>query len=233
MTPCLFEGVRGNYMAKYNNQKAKILFLQQMLYETGENNTISMQMILDTLMQKGIRAERKSIYDDMEVLRYFGMDIRYRRERPSGYYLAGFNGTAVKMPEPVIAIDTENASDEASQETAPAETQTKNIPEEAVQETAVPDRTAWMQQGKSDGKKQMKLQCSVQGRKSAQEYFGKGAEVKYRDDGTYSVSVPLQEDSTFFGWVTAQGGEVRIIKPKKTAQAYRDYLKTLIKDYKQ
>ena len=34
-------------MAKYNNQKAKILFLQQMLYETGENHTVSMQEILD------------------------------------------------------------------------------------------------------------------------------------------------------------------------------------------
>ena len=72
-------------MAKYNNQKAKILFLQQMLYETGENHTVSMQEILDLLLEKGIRAERKSIYDDMEVLRFFGMDIRYKRERPSGY----------------------------------------------------------------------------------------------------------------------------------------------------
>ena len=32
---------------------------------------------------------RKSIYDDVEVLRSFGMDIRYTRERPGGYYLAG------------------------------------------------------------------------------------------------------------------------------------------------
>ena len=40
-------------------------------------------------MEHGIRAERKSIYDDVEVLREFGMDIRYTRERPGGYYLAG------------------------------------------------------------------------------------------------------------------------------------------------
>ena len=219
-------------MAKYNNQKAKILFLQQMLYETGENHTISMQMILDTLMEKGIRAERKSIYDDMEVLRYFGMDIRYRRERPSGYYLAGFSGTAQKMPEPVIAISGGNASDEQNQEAAPAEAKAENVPEEEIPEAALPDRTAWMQPGKADSKKQMKLQCSWKGKDSSLAYFGKSAEVKLRDDGSYSISAPLEEDAVFFGWLTAQGSDVRIVKPKKTAQAYRDYLKTLIKDYK-
>ena len=209
-------------MAKYNNQKAKILFLQQILYETGENHTISMQMILDALMEKGIRAERKSIYDDMEVLRFFGMDIRYRRERPSGYYLAGFSGTAAKMPEPVISLSTENVSN-AEKELSPEE---KNA------DAAAADRTSWMQPEKTDDKKQMKLQCSEKGKGSALKFFGDSAEVKIRDDGSYLVTAPLEEDAVFFGWLTAQNGEVRISKPKKTAQAYRDHLKSLIKEYK-
>lgn len=79
-------------MAKSNNQKAKILYLEKMLRETGEHHAISMQTILANLMEHGIRAERKSIYDDVEVLREFGMDIRYTRERPGGYYLAGQQG---------------------------------------------------------------------------------------------------------------------------------------------
>ena len=66
-------------MAKSNNQKAKILYLEKMLRETGEHHAISMQTILANLMEHGIRAERKSIYDDVEVLREFGMDIRYTR----------------------------------------------------------------------------------------------------------------------------------------------------------
>ena len=64
-------------MAKSNNQKAKILYLEKMLRETGEHHAISMQTILANLMEHGIRAERKSIYDDVEVLREFGMDILY------------------------------------------------------------------------------------------------------------------------------------------------------------
>ena len=56
-------------MAKSNNQKAKILYLERMLQETGEHKTLSMQDILAGLGEHGINAERKSIYDDVEVLR--------------------------------------------------------------------------------------------------------------------------------------------------------------------
>lgn len=50
-------------MAKSNNQKAKILYLEKMLRETGEHRVISMQKILENLEKQGIRAERKSIYE--------------------------------------------------------------------------------------------------------------------------------------------------------------------------
>ncbi len=40
------------------------------------------------LPSKGISAERKSIYDDIERLKLFGCDILSRRSEPKGYYLA-------------------------------------------------------------------------------------------------------------------------------------------------
>ena len=66
-------------MAKSCNQKGKILYLQKMLSETTSQKPVTMQEILAKLEEQGIRAERKSIYDDMETLRDFGMDIHYRR----------------------------------------------------------------------------------------------------------------------------------------------------------
>lgn len=60
-------------MAKSHNQKAKILYLERMLRESSTVRPISMQEILDRLGELGIRAERKSIYDDMETLKDFGM----------------------------------------------------------------------------------------------------------------------------------------------------------------
>ena len=220
-------------MAKYNNQKAKILFLQQMLYESGENHTISMQMILDTLMQKGIRAERKSIYDDMDVLRFFGMDIRYRREKPSGYYLAGFTGPEIRIPQSASPITEEERREEESGRVTDAdktEEKPANAEEESLEE---PDTFSWMNPvGKGDRKKQLKLLCTEKGRSFARSFFGDKAEFKIRDDRYYLVTAPLYEDAVFFGWLTAAGTDIRILKPKKTAQAYREYLKSLIKDYK-
>ena len=76
-------------MAKSRNQKAKILVLEHLLCETGENRAVTMQEILDKLTECGINAERKSIYDDLDALRDFGLDVKYKRGRPGGYYIAG------------------------------------------------------------------------------------------------------------------------------------------------
>ena len=83
-------------MAKSRNQKAKILVLEHLLEETGENRAVTMQEILEKLTECGVNAERKSIYDDLDALREFGLDIKYKRGRPGGYYLAGRNAEEKK-----------------------------------------------------------------------------------------------------------------------------------------
>lgn len=63
-------------MAKGNNQKLKIIYLMKILLErTDETHSITMPEILSALEEYGIHAERKSIYNDIENLRLFGMDI--------------------------------------------------------------------------------------------------------------------------------------------------------------
>ena len=76
-------------MAKSRNQKGKILVIEHLLQGTGESRIVTMQEILDKLLEYGITAERKSIYDDIEALREFGLDVQYKRGRPGGYYLTG------------------------------------------------------------------------------------------------------------------------------------------------
>ena len=73
-------------MAKSRNQKGKILVIEHLLQGTGESRIVTMQEILDKLLEYGITAERKSIYDDIEALREFGLDVQYKRGRPGGYY---------------------------------------------------------------------------------------------------------------------------------------------------
>ena len=66
-------------MARSYNQKAKVLYLERMLNESSKENPVTMQEILNRLEEQGIKAERKSIYDDMETLREFGMKWQRRR----------------------------------------------------------------------------------------------------------------------------------------------------------
>ena len=89
-----------------------------------------------------------------------------------------------------------------------------------------------MQSAKAaDSGKQMKLICTESGKSSVQEFFGGEASFKFRDGVDVAV-VPLRDDKVFFGWITAMGDDVQILKPKKVSQAYRDYLKQLSRRYK-
>ena len=63
-------------MAKQSGQKLKILYIYKLLLEkSDEDNPVSTKEIIDFLKFKGISAERKAIYDDIESLCVFGADI--------------------------------------------------------------------------------------------------------------------------------------------------------------
>ena len=64
-----------------NNQKLKILYLMKILLEkTDETHSITMSEILESLEAYGVSAERKSIYNDIENLRLYGLDIIGEKE---------------------------------------------------------------------------------------------------------------------------------------------------------
>ena len=63
-------------MPKSSNQKIKLLYILKILTEeTNDEHGISIPQLIERLDNLGISAERKSIYDDLEVLRLFGVDV--------------------------------------------------------------------------------------------------------------------------------------------------------------
>ncbi len=62
--------------------------MRAFLEKTDENHPMKVKDLIQYLNDFGITVERKTIYDDIETLRLFGMDILCRREKPSGFYLA-------------------------------------------------------------------------------------------------------------------------------------------------
>ena len=75
-------------MPKSSNQKLKLLYLMKYLMEkSDEEHPLSVADMIEELARYDIKAERKSIYDDLEALRLFGLDIVQSRGKTTGYYI--------------------------------------------------------------------------------------------------------------------------------------------------
>lgn len=75
-------------MARNETQKIKILILYELLLRKGdEEHPISTEELLRALERRGVSAERKSIYADMEALRQFGLDVQCRKGKGGGWFL--------------------------------------------------------------------------------------------------------------------------------------------------
>ena len=62
--------------------------MNYLLQNSDEEHPITVNQMIQYLESNGIAAERKSIYDDIEALRTFGMDIEEcKRGRVFGYYV--------------------------------------------------------------------------------------------------------------------------------------------------
>jgi predicted DNA-binding transcriptional regulator YafY len=90
-------------MARSAQQKLKLLYLESILEEdSDEQHPISTAQLIESLAALGISAERKAIYDDMEALREFGLDIVQVRGKPGGYFLASRD---FELPELKLLVD--------------------------------------------------------------------------------------------------------------------------------
>lgn len=94
-------------MARSSFQKLKLLYIRDYFYHSSdEEHPITVQMIRDMLLSHGIEAERKSIYDDIELLgSVYEMDIIKPQK---GYYYLG--SREFELPEVKLLIDTVTSS---------------------------------------------------------------------------------------------------------------------------
>ncbi len=95
-------------MAKSANQKLKILYLMKIFLEkTDTEHGLTLNEIIDELEKYDISAERKSLYDDIETLRVYGLDIEKSRDTRVRYYIAN---RLFELPELKLLVDAVQAS---------------------------------------------------------------------------------------------------------------------------
>ncbi len=95
-------------MPRSANQKLKLLYLAQFFHEmTDEEHPASVGDIIGYLASLDIKAERKAIYDDIEALRVFGLDIVQVRGKVGGYYEGA---REFELPELKLLVDSVQSS---------------------------------------------------------------------------------------------------------------------------
>lgn len=96
-------------MPKGPNQKVKLLYLAKFFREeTDEEHALTVQQLIEKLNAVDIPANRKTIYDDLEELRLFGLDIvKDMRDRNVYYYLAS---REFELPELKLLVDSVQSS---------------------------------------------------------------------------------------------------------------------------
>lgn len=96
-------------MARYSGQKLKLLYILQLLEdESSESSPVSTARLIAYLGEKGIHADRKTIYDDMESLQIFGYEILKNSSRSGGGYYLGKR--EFELPEIRLLVDAVQAS---------------------------------------------------------------------------------------------------------------------------
>ncbi|MBQ9997800.1 MAG: WYL domain-containing protein, partial [Clostridia bacterium] len=93
---------------KLSHQKLKMMYLAKILLDkTDEEHTITVPEMIAELAKLGISAERKSIYDDLEYLQLYGLDICSNKTRTTNYYIASRD---FELPELKLLVDSVQAS---------------------------------------------------------------------------------------------------------------------------
>ena len=82
--------------------------MDYLLKRSDENHPVTVAQLIGELESHGISAERKSIYDDLESLREYGLDILQTGSgKNSGYYVAS---REFELPELKLLVDSVQSS---------------------------------------------------------------------------------------------------------------------------
>ena len=96
-------------MARSAYQKLKPLYIMNyLLQNSDEDHLVSMSQLIEHLAAHVIPSERKSVYDDIEALRVFGLDIvQGGSGKNAGYYIAN---RSFELPELKLLVDSVQSS---------------------------------------------------------------------------------------------------------------------------
>lgn len=237
-------------MGRSANQKRKILLIERLLEATDESHPIAMKEMIEVLAQEGIQSERKSIYGDLEELRAVGMEICFRKAKPMGYYLlkSPENRTDISGSETVCI--TESGIEEQRKEEdrkddgcTPDNKMCGKVPSDQEDESGTgnelerENEKEWLQKIRQWEQQEgdyieVQLRCKRSAFPAVRSRYGENCRIIKEEEKHLLAVVAECPGNLFYGWLVAQGGAVKLVKPKETAKEYRKLLKKILETYK-
>lgn len=91
-----------------NGQKIRLLILLDILrQETDENHKLTTNELIERLEKKGTACDRKTLYNDVDVLNEFGYEVMFDKSQSKNYYVVNRD---FEIPELRILIDAVQAA---------------------------------------------------------------------------------------------------------------------------
>lgn len=218
-------------VANVSEKKKKLLYLLQILLEkTDGEHALTLPELLQELEDRGITAERKSIYDDIETLRSVGVEIDTRKNKTFQYYIEKrrFSFEELRLLAEAAYSVPFISEKQAGELTVKLGTLCSVYQAQELQQRKEPQKASAEEQ---EGEK-ITLEFSTGLAEAVAERFGSNIKMEQVGKNRLRASLRAAIDERLFTWLFSQGTEVRLVSPKKLAEQFRERAKALAKMYK-
>ena len=89
----LFETKKGEHQRKI---RPKLVY-DILLHESDERHPISTNEIIGKLAERGVSADRKTLYEDIKLLNSYGFEVLHERGRANYYYVVDRSFDTVEL----------------------------------------------------------------------------------------------------------------------------------------
>ena len=228
-------------MPKSSNQKLKLIYLMKILLErTDETHSITMPEIIEALTAYDISAERKSLYNDIENLRVYGLDvIGTQEDRTYSYHIGNRQFELAELKLLVDSVQsakfiTAKKSNELIKkiEGLASKYEASQLHRQVFKSF---DMAAYARKmfGMYGGKEEwVRIECDNSFAGVMIDRFGKDVSMIRLDDKRFVVNVEVAVSRQFLAWIIGLGEGVTLAEPDNVVEMMNAEIDRLIKQYK-
>lgn len=208
-------------MANVSEKKKKLFYLLEILHEkTDADHALTLPEILQELESRGISAERKSIYDDLETLKSLGFQIETLKNKNFKYYI---EKRKIPFEDISLLCSAAQHADFISEQKLAELTDELSLLCSRWQAEKLTEPQC------SRGEP-VKVEFSEEICDAVIKRFGKYIEISACGDSLSAV-VQTEVNDELFSWLFALGSDIKLVSPEKAVKAFRCRLNDVSKLY--